>query len=184
MSYLIAKSLHIIGFTCWFAGLFYIVRLFIYDMEAREKSAQEEKILIAQLQIMQQRLWYGITWPSMVVTLLCGLWLTHLYGSLPQWLIIKLTLILLLVCYHLLCGSILKKLRSDAVGNWSSRRLRMLNEVATVFLVFIVFTAVFKQQMTLPILGKITGTFFFLLVGGFLLYQKMRKKSASKLADG
>ena len=67
-------SLHIIFIVTWFAGLFYIVRLFIYHTEAEAKPEPEKSILQNQYKIMEKRLWYGITWPSLVLTLIFGPW--------------------------------------------------------------------------------------------------------------
>ena len=74
-SYNIIKSLHIIFMVCWFAGLFYIVRLFIYHVEARKKESEEKLILQNQYKIMQKRLWYIITWPAMILTVVFGAWM-------------------------------------------------------------------------------------------------------------
>ena len=81
MASLYLKSLHIIFVTTWFAGLFYIVRLFIYDREAQDKDPSEKKILTEQYKIMQRRLWYGITWPSCILTIIFGLSLIHDFFS-------------------------------------------------------------------------------------------------------
>ena len=78
--YLYVKALHIIFIVTWFSGLFYIVRLFIYNREAAEKEEPEKSILQKQFSIMIKRLWFGITWPSAVLTLIFGAWLWHLYG--------------------------------------------------------------------------------------------------------
>src|SRR5690349_570746 len=102
MEYILA--LHIIFIVTWFAGLFYIVRLFIYHVEADQKAEPERNILIKQFQVMQRRLWYGITWPSAVLTFIFGpiLWL----GYFPQYtfqafFILKLCFVAGLALYHL-----------------------------------------------------------------------------------
>src|ERR1051325_11108241 len=84
------KALHIIFIVTWFSGLFYIVRLFVYSAEASMKDEPERSILLKQFGIMQTRLWYGITWPSAILTLIFGVWIGILYGSLPAWLLVKL----------------------------------------------------------------------------------------------
>ena len=176
MTYGIVKALHIIAFTCWFAGLFYVVRLFIYNTEARDRNDNPE--LIEQLTVMQRRLWNGITTPAMVFTMIFGLWLAHLYvqsyGGAPTWLIIKLALVGSLVGYHYMLGIIHRRL-TDGSSTWSSKSLRMVNEVATLFLVAIVFVAVLKNALTLSVAATILLVFTVLLVGGFMLYQKVRK---------
>jgi putative membrane protein len=88
--YFYIKALHIIFIVTWFSGLFYIVRLFVYSAEANLKAEPERTILLNQFGIMQKRLWYGITWPSAILTFIFGTWMWQLYGSMPQWLVIKL----------------------------------------------------------------------------------------------
>ncbi len=83
------KALHIIFIVTWFSGLFYIVRLFIYNTEAAEKPLPDRTVLHAQFTVMIKRLWLGITWPSAILTLIFGIWMGFLYGSLPKWLLIK-----------------------------------------------------------------------------------------------
>jgi len=173
MTYGIVKALHIIGFTCWFAGLFYVVRLFIYHTEARQEEGAER--LVAQLTLMQTRLWLGITNPAMVFTVVFGLWLAHLYGSFTGWLAVKLALVVLLLGYHHLLGRIHRALLAGT-STWRSKTLRMLNEVATLFLVAIVFVAVLKNGLTLPLIGAVLGIFAVLLVGGFVIYQRVRAR--------
>src|SRR5881275_2165531 len=91
------KALHIIFITTWFAGMFYIVRLFIYNTEAAQKPEPERSILHKQFGVMMKRLWFGITWPSAILTLLFGPatmfyegWNKVLFQSEGQWLLIKL----------------------------------------------------------------------------------------------
>lgn len=148
MDYLSIKALHIIFIVTWFAGLFYIVRLFIYQTEAIDKPETEKKILLPQLSIMAKRLWLGITWPSAIITLILG---ATLLISQPSWLNlpfmhIKLTFVLLLYIYHLLCHRIYKKLQ-NGTKVWSSNQLRMWNELATLLLVTIVFLIVLKNSV-------------------------------------
>ena len=142
-----AKALHVIGFVSWFAGLFYIARLYIYDVEADLREPEARRVLQEQLRVMQRRLWYGITWPAMILTFVFGWWMLapRLLGSMPweSWLLIKLGLVAGLFGYHLMCGRIRKQLVAGTC-RWSSQGLRMWNEVATLFLVAIVFDAVLK----------------------------------------
>lgn len=181
MTYETVKALHIIGFTCWFAGLFYIVRLFIYNVEARDRADATTEAFTTQYNLMQRRLWYGITWPAMVFTLVFGIWLlmkyVALHGQLHGWLHVKLTLLLGLCGYHFLLGKIHKKLLGGQC-TWSSKSLRMLNEIATVFLVFIVFVAVLKNAFTLATAGIVGGGLAFVLVAGFWAVAQKRKTSA------
>src|SRR6187551_1013908 len=100
-AYFYIKALHIIFVVTWFAGLFYMVRLFIYSAEANGKQEPEKTILFKQLSLMQNRLWYIITWPSAILTFIFGGWLWYLYGSFPVWLVVKVCFVLGLFLYHL-----------------------------------------------------------------------------------
>jgi len=175
LTYSVFKALHIIAFTCWFAGLFYVVRLFVYNTEARAKNAAHNAAFQAQFNLMQSRLWYGITWPAMVCTVTFGGTLIYMQGALLPWLHLKLTLVALLIGYHFLLGHIHRKLVTGT-STWSSRSLRALNEVATLFLVAIVFTAVLKSSLTFAVAATVMGVFCGLLIGGFLLIQAIRKR--------
>jgi putative membrane protein len=148
MTYLVLKALHLVGIVCWFAGLFYVVRLFIYHTEANAELQPKREILIAQFTLMARRLWLGITVPAMVVTVVTGGWLLH-YHAIAQnpWLHLKFALLAGLLAYHFHCGAIRKNL-SAGVFKFSSGQLRAYNEVATFLLVGLVFTAVSKSVAT------------------------------------
>lgn len=169
------KALHIIFVTTWFAGLFYIVRLFIYHREAVDKSQQEKKILIEQFKIMEKRLWYGITWPSCILTIIFGFSMVHQFMPISDhpWLILKLIFVLLLFLYHLSCGYILKNFHQNNF-KYSSTQLRIWNEVATIFLVSIVFLVVLKDLISLGygLIGLSLLTF--VLGFGIKFYRKKR----------
>ena len=138
--YFYIKALHIIFVVTWFAGLFYMVRLFIYNREAQDKPEAEKIILQKQFDIMIKRLWFGITWPSCVLTLIFGTWMLILFGSFPTWLLIKVGFVFGLLLYHLSIHFIYKQ-QCDGIFKYTSKQLRMWNEVATVFLVAIVMLA-------------------------------------------
>ena len=145
MWFLWIKSLHIIFIVTWFAGLFYIVRLFIYQVEAQDMPSVEKNILSSQFKIMSRKLWYMITWPSAVLTLVFGVILLCIvpeYIS-ERWMVIKLTFVMLLYVYHFLCHRIFLLLQNDRY-KYSSTQLRIWNEVATLLLFSIVFLVVFK----------------------------------------
>jgi protoporphyrinogen IX oxidase len=153
--YLYIKALHIIFIVTWFAGLFYIVRLFIYNREANDKPEPERSILQSQLGIMSRRLWYGITWPSAILTLIFGPlvmfksnWHLALGDEAGRWLLVKLILVLLLYIYHYSLHRLFKQ-QSKGDFRYSSQQLRLWNEVATVFLVAIVILASVKQSVSL-----------------------------------
>src|SRR6218665_1329933 len=105
------KSLHLIFVITWFAGLFYIVRLFVYQIEAKDKPSPEKEILQKQYKIMTYPLWYIITWPSAVLAILFALWFLHLNPTLLQfgWMQVKLGFVVLLLFYHLKCHQTYKQ---------------------------------------------------------------------------
>jgi len=155
--YLYIKALHIIFIVTWFSGMFYIVRLFIYNAEAGEKTEAERNILRYQFSIMMKRLWYGITWPSAMLTLFLGLWMWHLLGITPGWLLVKLVFVAFLYIYHFTLHIIFRQ-QMKGIFKYSSLKLRVWNEVATIFLIAIVMLVVVKQNI-----GLVWG------LGGFIL---------------
>ena len=150
MDVLFAKALHIVGVIVWFAGLFYIVRLFIYHVESRERPEPARSILHEQFTLMERRLWKVITVPGMIVTLVTGTYVaTILLRPLPSlldapWFLAKLGFVAVLVGYHHVCGRILRQL-AQGTCRWTSARLRMWNELATLLLVAIVMLVVLKS---------------------------------------
>ena len=145
--YLYIKALHIIFIVTWFSGMFYIVRLFIYSTEAAEKTGDERQILVDQFRIMSRRLWLGITWPSAILTLVFGPWIWILMGSTPHWLAVKLIFVIMLYMYHISLHIIYRE-QQRGIFRFSSQRLRIWNEMATLFLFAIVFLASVKQAMS------------------------------------
>ena len=172
--YFYIKALHIIFVVTWFSGLFYMVRLFVYSAEANEKSEPERSILLKQFGIMQKRLWYGITWPSAILTLLFGVWMGILYGSLPLWLLIKLFFVAGLFIYHITLHSIFRQQQKE-IFKWSSQRLRMWNEVATIFLISIVMLAVVKQLLSIVWAIGVLVAFSTVLFAAIGIYKYYRK---------
>ncbi|MEP6927890.1 MAG: CopD family protein [Ginsengibacter sp.] len=173
--YFYIKALHIIFVVTWFSGLFYIVRLFVYKAEANTKQEPEKTILLKQFGIMQKRLWYGITWPSAILTLIFGIWIGVLYGSLPRWLLVKLFFVLGLFIYHLSLHSIFRQQQNENF-RWSSQQLRTWNEVATLFLISIVMLAVVKQLLSVVWGVSALVAFSVVLMLAIRLYKKYRKK--------
>ena len=177
MDFLYVKSLHIIFVVCWFAALFYMVRLFIYTAEAQKKEEPERSILTSQLLITQKKLWYIIGWPSMIGTFIFGWWMiwqNTAYLSMP-WMWLKLFLVGLLFLYHLQCQMLFKK-QTDGTFKWSSFKLRLFNELATVFLVGIVFLVTVKSTGSLVwgLLGMII--FAAIMMAFVTIYRNMREK--------
>jgi putative membrane protein len=174
------KALHLIFIVTWFAGLFYIVRLFIYMMEAHEGAAEPARtVLLKQYKIMSKRLWYGITWPSAILTLLMGLSLLFSFGyhhNMPGWLWVKLGFVAGLYAYHFYCQRLFLKLQNDE-PIWSSQKLRLWNEVATIFLISIIFLVVLRS--TLSMVYGIIGLIFFsaILMLAIRMYKKVRERN-------
>ncbi|MEO8796147.1 MAG: CopD family protein, partial [Daejeonella sp.] len=148
MAYLYLKAIHIIFVVSWMAGLFYIVRLFVYHIEANEKPAAERDILQSQFVLMQHKLWYYITTPAMVLTVLAGAGMLYLNTGLLQakWMLVKLAFVAGLLVYHFICQRIMNQLKLG-IFKWTSTQLRLWNEVATIFLVAIVFTVILKSAV-------------------------------------
>jgi putative membrane protein len=167
------KALHIIFVVTWFAGLFYIVRLFIYQTEARNKEEPDRSILVNEYIRISKLLWYLITWPSAILTAILGLILLLHYPGWPVWLLVKLGLVVLLYLYHILCHRIYVKLQKGQY-HLTSLQLRLWNEVATLLLVSIVFLVVLKStlDMTYGLLGLVI--FAVMLMSAIHLYKKFR----------
>ena len=176
MDYLYLKALHIIFVVTWFAGLFYIVRLFIYHKEALEKDEPEKTILSNQLALMSRKLWYIITWPSAIITIILG---TSLLVVQPAWLKmpfmhVKLGFVALLIFYHLGCHRLYKQLQNGK-ASWTSTQLRVFKEVATLILFAVVFLIVLKNEISW-IYGTVgLISFAIVLMIAIKLYKRFRK---------
>lgn len=176
MTYFYVKALHIIFVVTWFAGLFYMVRLFIYNREAQDKTEVERSILQQQFSIMIKRLWFGITWPSCILTLIFGSWLLFYYPIFPAWLWLKLGFVMGLFLYHLSLH-VLYKQQSKNIFKYSSNQLRIWNEVATVFLVAIIMLVVVRSGLGL--LWGMAGLIGFVVV--LMLVIKLYRRSRKEL---
>jgi len=171
------KALHLIFVITWFAGLFYIPRLFIYHIEAWQKPSPDKEILSEQLKLMTKRLWYIITWPSAVLATIFAIWLLILQPVWLQqpWMHIKLLFVVLLIIYHLRNHWIFKKFQNDEI-NFSSNYMRIWNEGATLILFAVVFLVILKSTFNwiFGVLGIVVlGV---LLMLGIKLYKRIRKK--------
>jgi putative membrane protein len=176
MTSLYLKAVHIIFIVTWFAGLFYMPRLFVYIIESHAKPEPEKSILLRQLNLMASRLWYGITWPSAIITLGMG---TSLLINQPEWLSMgfmhmKLTLVFLLYLYHVSLQVILNQLKKGTV-KYTSQQMRLWNEVSTLFLISIVFLIVLKNALSM--LWGLAGLLavVILIMAGMRVYKKFRK---------
>jgi putative membrane protein len=178
MEYNYIKSLHLIFVITWFAGLFYIVRLFVYHAEAKQKPQPEQDILIKQYQLMQYRLWYIISWPSAVLSSLFAFYLLYLNPAwLSQpWMHVKLGFVFLLYLYHAKCHQFYLQLQKNEVKK-SSNFFRLWNEGATIILFAVVFLVILKSAIDW-IFGVI-GIFLFsiIIMLGFKFYKKIRERN-------
>ena len=175
MYYNYVKALHLIFVITWFAGLFYIPRLFIYHVEGLKKPKNEATILTKQFKIMERRLWYIITWPSAILTILFAAWLLIL---MPEWLTqpwmhLKLFFVALLLAYHMKTHKMFLNFQNDRV-TYSSMYLRIWNEGATLLLFAIVFLVILKDSLhwipgLLGFLGLAVVLFF-----GIRLFKKIK----------
>jgi putative membrane protein len=171
-------SLHIIFVVSWMAGLFYIVRLFIYHTEANDKPEAERMILQKQFEVMESKLWYIITQPAMILSVSAGFLMLYLNQSLLQtdWMWVKLCFVGGLLIYHMICQNIINQLKRGKF--WmTSTQLRLWNELATIFLVAIVFTVILKSAIDwiYGLLGLVAFSAIILIA--VKIYKKQREKS-------
>lgn len=174
------KALHLIFVITWFAGLFYIPRLFVYHIEASAKPSPEREILIVQFKLMARRLWYIITWPSAILATGFAVWLLVLMpGWLEQpWMHVKLGFVALLIAYHLKSHSIFKQLQHDRIS-WSSTRMRYWNEGSTLILFAVIFLVILRDAVNW-IYGVLA---IFLLAGVLILGVKLYKRMRAGKSD-
>lgn len=176
MIYLYAKAVHIIFVVCWMAGLFYMPRLFVYHTEAKQKGVSEYNVLHQQFVVMEKRLWWVITTPAMILTIVAGAVMLTLNPGLlvAGWMQVKLCFVVGLIVYHFVSQRIMFQLR-EGRSTWSSSQLRIWNEVSTVILFAIVFLVVLKSAIgwvfgVLGIMGL--GVLLMVLVKIYKRYRK------------
>jgi putative membrane protein len=161
----------------WFAGLFYIPRLFIYQTEADDKLEPAKSILQTQFKLMSKRLWYIITWPSAILASIFGIWLIYLNPVwLEQpWMLVKLAFVLALYFYHGFCQNIYNKLQKDII-KYSTFKLRIFNEISTIILFAVVFLVTVKSAISW--VWGVVGILLFgvLIMLGIKLYKRIREK--------
>ncbi len=177
MQYLYIKSLHIVFVVTWFAGLFYMVRLLIYHTESQKKEEPDKSILTKEYLKNERPLWYGITWPSAILTIVFGFWLVSLLNAWTEsWMLLKFSFVFALVMYHLSVGYLYGLLKRGDF-RYTSLQLRVWNEVATVFLISIVFIIVLKD--TLSWIWGLVGIILFsaVLMLAIRVYKKIREKN-------
>jgi putative membrane protein len=133
---LLYKTLHIIFMVTWFAGLFYLPRLFVYHAQAEDQISKD------RFKIMERKLFWGIMTPGAVLTVLFGVLLIEYHGM-SYWLKMKILLVFILALYHVWCGVLLEKFKTDS-NSHSHVWYRIFNEVPVIFLVLIVVLVVYK----------------------------------------
>jgi protoporphyrinogen IX oxidase len=131
------KALHLVFMVTWFAGLFYLPRLFVYHAMAEDTASRE------RFKVMERKLYYGIMAPGAVLTIAFGLWLWLGYGFRGGWLHAKLALVVLLVIYHLWCGYLVRDFKHDR-NRHSHVWYRWFNEFPVIVLIAVVILAVVK----------------------------------------
>ncbi|MDO6744518.1 CopD family protein [Tenacibaculum soleae] len=179
MDFLYVKALHIIFVVTWFAGLFYIGRLFIYHVEAEKKDEPAKAILQTQYKLMTKRLWYIITWPSLFLASFFAFWLLYknpVFLEMP-WMHVKLTFVLALYFYHGFCHKIYKELQNDTI-KYTPTKLRLFNEIPTVILFAVIFLV--ELQNAINWIWGVAGIILFgiLLMMGIRFYKKVRAKKS------
>ncbi len=185
MTYLHFKALHIIFVVSWFAGLFYMPRLFVYHTEAKDKPEPERGILIAQFTKMEKLLWNAIMTPACWAALIFGSIMLYINPAwLEQdWMKLKLLFVLGLLGYHSFTRKILLELRQGKF-RFASFQLRLFNEVATIFLFSIVFLVVLKN--TVDWLWGVLGLVVFAIVimTAVRVVKRVREKKEGKNPTG
>lgn len=135
------KAFHVIFMVTWFGGLFYLPRLFVYHAMSKDEISQE------RFKIMERKLYYGIMAPGAVLTILTGFWLLYAYGwslyKTSGWLHLKLSLVLILIFYHLYCGFLRKQFQNN-LNKHNHIFYRWLNEIPIILLIGIVILAIVK----------------------------------------
>ncbi|TAG47113.1 MAG: protoporphyrinogen oxidase HemJ [Runella slithyformis] len=154
------KAFHIVGAVAWFAGLFYLVRMFVYHVEADQKPEALREPFKEQFGLMEARVYQVICNPAMMLTWTCGLVMTFLNPAYWQmgWFHVKFALLLLLTAYHLWCKYTIGQLKQGKKP-FTSFQFRLLNELPTLFLVSIVLLGVLQNMLN-----------FFYAFGGVLAF--------------
>ena len=183
-AYLWFKTLHIVGVVVWFAGLFYLVRLFIYHVEAEEEESPVREAFKAQYAVMERRLANIITTPGLIltVTMAAGLLITQPSWLQQGWMHAKLGFVGLLLAYHVFCYRLMGQLQAGSC-QWSGRQLRALNELPTLLLVLVVMLVVFKTQFPTGAATWLTVGLVVFMAGTIQFYARWRRLREAALAQ-
>ena len=175
-AYLWFKSLHIIGVVVWFSGLFYLVRLFIYHVEASELDTNLQEPFEKQYSLMERRLANIITTPGMILSVSMAACLLYMQPNFltQYWMMAKISLVIALLIYHFFCYKIMNELNLGTFS-WTGQQLRALNELPTIFLVLVIMLVVFKNQFpTSTATWLIFGLIIF-MAASIQYYAKLRR---------
>lgn len=182
-AYLWFKTLHIVGVVVWFAGLFYLVRLFIYHREAEDLEPALKTAFQQQYALMERRLANIITTPGMVVAVVCAAGLLSVNPAwLKQgWMHAKLAFVAALLAYHWFCYRIMGQLQAGSC-HWSPKQLRALNELPTLLLVMVVMLVVFKNQFPTGAATWFIVALVVFMAASIQFYARWRRLRAERLA--
>lgn len=181
MAYYWFKAFHIFGVVAWFAGLFYLARLFIYHVEADMETEPAQSILKKQYSIMEKRLYSIITTPAMVLTVAMAAGLLYVMPEYlhQSWMHAKLGFVGLLLIYHFYCGRLIKQLEKGEC-KWNSKTLRFFNEGPTLLLVVIVMLVIFKNQFPTSATTWLIAALTILFLATIQLYARKRRLDKEK----
>ena len=183
-AYLWFKTLHIVGVVVWFAGLFYLVRLFIYHREAAELDPPLRQAFEDQYAVMERRLANIITTPGMVVAvaMAVGLLLVQPIWLKQAWMHAKLAFVAALLAYHWFCYRLMGQLQRGEC-HWSGRQLRALNELPTLLLVLVVMLVVFKNQFPTGAATWFLVALVVAMAASIQFYARWRRLRSERLAQ-
>lgn len=139
MLFLWLKAFHLMAVVCWFAGLFYLPRLFVYHAMSEDQTSRE------RFRVMERKLYRGIMTPAAIATVVFGLWMLHINPALLStgWIKLKLALVMALIVYHGVCGYFLRRFSADN-NTRSHVFFRVFNELPVIALIAIILLAVLK----------------------------------------
>jgi protoporphyrinogen IX oxidase len=185
MAYLWFKSFHIIGFVAWFAGLFYIPRLFIYHIEVEERQEPVKTALKEEYSRIEKLLYKLIMMPAMIFTIVMAIGIISTEPEVIKetWLHVKLICVLVLVGFHFYCGRLIRQLEAGTC-QVSGLQMRRINEIPTIFLGLVVLLAIFKDS--LPTNIAVWGTAVLILIFAVIiqLYARKRRSQKQELSMG
>lgn len=179
MAYLWFKSFHIIGFVAWFAGLFYLPRLFIYHLEAEERQEPVRSALKGEYSRIEKLLYKLIMMPAMIFTIAMAVGIISTEPDVIRqtWLHVKLLLVLLLIGFHFYCGKLIDRLERETCSI-NSLRMRQINEIPTIVLGLVVLLAIFKNSLPTSITAW--GTVIMVSIFALIIQLYARKRRLQK----